>query len=136
MHLEKDTTSSADIEASPSSINPFNGLKSEDEEEELTVAERQEEEEEEEEELDEAELEAFLDGKLAERLQQEESCQNQEAEGLGLGPATSKAEEALQTCESSLYQKVYNTNFCQKVCIMGCFIRCVCFSGVAEEYAF
>ncbi|XP_008331233.1 rho guanine nucleotide exchange factor 12 isoform X2 [Cynoglossus semilaevis] len=94
---EKDTTSSADIEASPSSINPFNGLKSEDEEEELTVAERQEEEEEEEEELDEAELEAFLDGKLAERLQQEESCRNQEAEGLGLGPPTSKAEEALQT---------------------------------------
>uniref|UniRef100_A0A3P8W7D7 Rho guanine nucleotide exchange factor 12-like n=1 Tax=Cynoglossus semilaevis TaxID=244447 RepID=A0A3P8W7D7_CYNSE len=124
MHLEKDTTSSADIEASPSSINPFNGLKSEDEEEELTVAERQEEEEEEEEELDEAELEAFLDGKLAERLQQEESCRNQEAEGLGLGPPTSKAEEALQTCESSLYQKVYNTNFCQKVCIMGCFIWC------------
>ena len=114
---EKEAVSSPDTQAPPASIGPFNGLKSEDEEEEeeLAVADRQEEEElavadrqeeeEEDEELDEAELEAFLDGQLADRLpflQQEGSRQgiaieNQEQDEFGAPP--SKAEDALRTCE-------------------------------------
>ena len=79
-------------------------MKSEDEEEELAAADRREEEEEDEE-VDEAELEAFLDGQLAERLpflQQEGSRQgiaieNQEHGAFCL--PNSKAEDALRTCK-------------------------------------
>ncbi|XP_026227137.1 rho guanine nucleotide exchange factor 12 isoform X2 [Anabas testudineus] len=99
---DKDSTSSPDIQTTPTSINSFDGMKSEDEEEEPPVAEKQEEEVEEEE-VDEAELEAFLDGQLAERhpfLQQEGSrrgiaIDSQEHNSFSI-PA-SKAEDALQT---------------------------------------
>uniref|UniRef100_A0A7N5ZSN9 Rho guanine nucleotide exchange factor (GEF) 12b n=1 Tax=Anabas testudineus TaxID=64144 RepID=A0A7N5ZSN9_ANATE len=92
------------IQTTPTSINSFDGMKSEDEEEEPPVAEKQEEEVEEEE-VDEAELEAFLDGQLAERhpfLQQEGSrrgiaIDSQEHNSFSI-PA-SKAEDALQTCK-------------------------------------
>uniref|UniRef100_A0A665U8Y5 Rho guanine nucleotide exchange factor (GEF) 12b n=1 Tax=Echeneis naucrates TaxID=173247 RepID=A0A665U8Y5_ECHNA len=87
-------------------INPFDGMKSEDEEEELAVADRQEEEEEDEE-VDEAELEAFLDGQLADRLpflQQEGSRRGiaiEDQEHSAFGVTSSKAEDALQTCKSA-----------------------------------
>uniref|UniRef100_A0A8D3CYK6 Rho guanine nucleotide exchange factor 12 n=1 Tax=Scophthalmus maximus TaxID=52904 RepID=A0A8D3CYK6_SCOMX len=81
-----------------------------DEEEELVVADRREEEEEEEEEeedeeLNEAELEAFLDGQLADRLpflQQEGSRQGlavENQEHSAFVAASSKAEDALRTCK-------------------------------------
>ncbi|XP_047463106.1 rho guanine nucleotide exchange factor 12-like isoform X2 [Mugil cephalus] len=85
------------------SLNPFDGMKSDDEEEELAVADRrpqEEEEEEEVEELDEAELEAFLDGQLAERLLQEGSRQGiaiECEEDIAFGNYSSKAEEGLRT---------------------------------------
>uniref|UniRef100_A0A8D3D6B7 Rho guanine nucleotide exchange factor 12-like n=1 Tax=Scophthalmus maximus TaxID=52904 RepID=A0A8D3D6B7_SCOMX len=107
---DKDATSPSDIQAPPACIGPFNGLKSEDEEEELVVADRREEEEEEEEEeedeeLNEAELEAFLDGQLADRLpflQQEGSRQGlavENQEHSAFVAASSKAEDALRTCK-------------------------------------
>ncbi|XP_034461521.1 rho guanine nucleotide exchange factor 12 isoform X1 [Hippoglossus hippoglossus] len=107
----KDAISSPDTQAPPASIGPFNGLKSEDEEEELAAAGRQEEEEDEE--LDEAELEAFLDGQLADRLpflQQEGSRQgiaieSHELDELGVPP--SKAEDALRTL-AVLKQALFN----------------------------
>ncbi|KAG7516818.1 rho guanine nucleotide exchange factor 12-like isoform X1 [Solea senegalensis] len=111
---EKDAISSPDSEAPSPSIGPFNGMKSEDEEEELAVDDRRVEEEEEmDEELDEAELEAFLDGQLAERLpflQQEGSRQgialeHQEHDTF-LSPS-SKAEDALRTL-SMLKQALFN----------------------------
>lgn len=71
----------------PAGINPFDGLKSEDEEEELAEGSRQEEEEDEEE-VDEAELEAFLDGQLVE-------MENEEHDSFTA--PSSKAEEALKT---------------------------------------
>ncbi|KAM7397600.1 hypothetical protein PAMA_005756 [Pampus argenteus] len=90
----------SDIQAPPTSLNPFDGMKSEDEEEEQAVADGQDEEREEE--VDEEELEAFLDGQLADRLPflQEGSRQgiafeNQEDNTFGI-PA-SKAEDALKT---------------------------------------
>ncbi|XP_071362686.1 rho guanine nucleotide exchange factor 12 isoform X2 [Trachinotus anak] len=109
---DKDATSTPDIQAPLATINPFDGMKSEDEEEELPVADRREEEEEDEE-VDEAELEAFLDGQLAERLpflQQEGSRQgiaieNQEHSAFGV--ASSKAEDALQTL-AMLKQALFN----------------------------
>ncbi|XP_058482838.1 rho guanine nucleotide exchange factor 12 isoform X3 [Solea solea] len=112
---EKDAVSSPDSEAPSPSIGPFNGMKSEDEEEELAVDDRRVEEEEDEmdEELDEAELEAFLDGQLAERLpflQQEGSRQGIALEHLEhdtfLSPS-SKAEDALRTL-SMLKQALFN----------------------------
>ncbi|XP_069366192.1 rho guanine nucleotide exchange factor 12 isoform X2 [Paralichthys olivaceus] len=114
------------IQAPAASIGPFNGLKSEDEEEELTAADRQEEEEEEltaadrqeeeeeeDEELDEADLEAFLDGQLVDRLpflQQEGSRQgiaveNQEHDEFCV--SSSKAEDALRTL-AVLKQALFN----------------------------
>lgn len=81
-------------------INPFDGLKSEDEEEELAAAVRHAEEEDDEGEVDEAELEAFLDGQLADRLLQEGSRRGIAVaiEDMELAfPASSKAEEALRT---------------------------------------
>lgn len=79
-------------------MNPFDGLKSEDEEEEPVVVSIQEVAEEEgDEEVDEAELEAFLDGQLADGLiflQDQE--QNQEPRTFCELP--SKGEEALRTC--------------------------------------
>lgn len=73
-------------------MNPFDGLKSEDEDEEPVVTEGQEDEEEEhDEEVDEAELEAFLDRQLADGLtfRQEPST---------FSEPSSKGEEALRTC--------------------------------------
>ncbi|MEQ2249321.1 hypothetical protein ILYODFUR_028046, partial [Ilyodon furcidens] len=92
---DKDAPCSPDIQAS---TNPFDALKSEDEEEELADAVRQEEEEEVEE-VDEEELEAFLDGQLAERLLQEGSRQGiaVAVEDMELTFPSSKAEEALRT---------------------------------------
>ncbi|XP_023286681.1 rho guanine nucleotide exchange factor 12-like isoform X2 [Seriola lalandi dorsalis] len=108
----KDATCSPDIQAPLAGINPFDGMKSEDEEEEPAVADRREEEEEDEE-VDEAELEAFLDGQLADRLpflQQEGSrrgiaIENQEHNPFGV--ASSKAEDALQTL-AMLKQALFN----------------------------
>uniref|UniRef100_A0A665U8X0 Rho guanine nucleotide exchange factor (GEF) 12b n=1 Tax=Echeneis naucrates TaxID=173247 RepID=A0A665U8X0_ECHNA len=103
---DKDATSCPDIQTPLASINPFDGMKSEDEEEELAVADRQEEEEEDEE-VDEAELEAFLDGQLADRLpflQQEGSRRGiaiEDQEHSAFGVTSSKAEDALQTCKSA-----------------------------------
>ncbi|XP_029957008.1 rho guanine nucleotide exchange factor 12-like isoform X2 [Salarias fasciatus] len=82
---------SPDIRAA-AGVSPFDGLKSEDEEEDSASASRrdgeEDEEEEEEEEVDEAELEAFLDGRLAEM----------ENDGRDSPAApSSKAEEALKT---------------------------------------
>lgn len=86
-------------------------MKSEDEEEELVVADRREEEEDDEE-VDEAELEAFLDGQLAEGLPflQEESRQgvsveNQEHTAFGI--PSSKAEDALRTCKLHVKASVH-----------------------------
>ncbi|XP_026183905.1 rho guanine nucleotide exchange factor 12 isoform X2 [Mastacembelus armatus] len=99
---DKDDAASQDIQAPPTSINPFDGLKSEDEEDELVVADTREEEGEEEE-VDEAELEAFLDAQLAERLpflQQEGSRQGfaiENQEHIEFSIPTSKAEDALRT---------------------------------------
>ncbi|XP_041864147.1 rho guanine nucleotide exchange factor 12-like [Melanotaenia boesemani] len=92
---DKDAFSSPDL---PPPINPFDGLKSEDEEEELAVAGRRVEDEEEE--VDEAELEAFLDGQLADRLLQEGSRQGialKDEDHAVFDIPLSKAEEALQT---------------------------------------
>ncbi|XP_011609543.2 rho guanine nucleotide exchange factor 12-like isoform X1 [Takifugu rubripes] len=92
----KGSTSSPD-DSVPPSLNPFDGLKSEDEEEEPVMVSIQEVAEEEgDEEVDEAELEAFLDGQLADGLiflQDQE--QNQEPRTICELP--SKGEEALRT---------------------------------------
>lgn len=75
-------------------MNPFDGLKSEDEEEEPVRVVAQEEEGDEE--VDEAELEAFLDGRLDDGLiflQDQE--QTQEPRTFCEPP--SKSEEALRT---------------------------------------
>ncbi|XP_068457060.1 rho guanine nucleotide exchange factor 12-like [Clinocottus analis] len=103
---DKDAASSPDIQAPPG-INPFDGMKSEDEEEEekeeeeLVAADRREDVEDEEE-VDEAELEAFLDGQLADGLPflQEVSPQgladeNQEHDAFSA--SCCKGEEALRT---------------------------------------
>lgn len=99
---DKDVNSSPDIQAPPTSLNPFDGMKSEDEEEDLAVAGRREEEEDDE--VDEEELEAFLDGQLGDRLpflqegsRQGIAIENQEHNAFGI--PTSKAEDALSTCE-------------------------------------
>ncbi|XP_072230738.1 rho guanine nucleotide exchange factor 12-like isoform X2 [Leuresthes tenuis] len=102
--IEPTSTSSGSIHSSvaPSPdvqapINPFDGLKSEDEEEELAVAGRPVVDEEE---VDEAELEAFLDGQLADRLLQEGSRQGialENEEHTLFDIPSSKAEEALRT---------------------------------------
>uniref|UniRef100_A0A3Q0S3V7 Rho guanine nucleotide exchange factor (GEF) 12b n=1 Tax=Amphilophus citrinellus TaxID=61819 RepID=A0A3Q0S3V7_AMPCI len=99
---DKEAASTPDIQDPPESLNPFDGLRSEDEEEELPVVDRQEEEGNGE--VDEAELEAFLDGQLAERLLQEGSrlgiaLENEEEHNVFVTPS-SKAEEALRTCKS------------------------------------
>uniref|UniRef100_A0A3Q1H0S3 Rho guanine nucleotide exchange factor 12-like n=1 Tax=Acanthochromis polyacanthus TaxID=80966 RepID=A0A3Q1H0S3_9TELE len=103
-----DTTSCSDIQAPAASLNPFDSLKSEDEEEELAATDRPGEDEEDEE-VDEAELEAFLDGQLADRLLQEGSRQgiaieNEELNAFGL---PSKAEDALRTRNCHIF-----TYFC------------------------
>ncbi|XP_014823505.1 PREDICTED: rho guanine nucleotide exchange factor 12-like isoform X2 [Poecilia mexicana] len=92
---DKDAPCSPDVQ---SPINPFDGLKSEDEEEELPATVRQEENGEEEE-VDEAELEAFLDGQLTDRLLQEGSRQGiaLPVEDMESNFPSSKAEEALRT---------------------------------------
>uniref|UniRef100_A0A3Q4BI26 Rho guanine nucleotide exchange factor (GEF) 12b n=1 Tax=Mola mola TaxID=94237 RepID=A0A3Q4BI26_MOLML len=91
-------------EAAPN-LNPFDGLKSEDEDEEPAVADSQEEEEEEEEnvEVDEAELEAFLDRQLADGLPLQQDGlrfpgDNQEHDTFSV--PSSKSEEALRTRKS------------------------------------
>lgn len=66
--------------------NPFDGIKSDNKEE------RPDEED-----VDEAELEAFLDGQLADRLEQEPNQDNSITNALNLPP--SKAEDALRTCK-------------------------------------
>ncbi|XP_078122077.1 rho guanine nucleotide exchange factor 12 isoform X1 [Sander vitreus] len=107
---DKDAASSTDIQAPPS-INPFDGMKSEDEEEELVVADRQEGEEDDEE-VDEAELEAFLDGQLADGLpflqdgsHQGIAVKNQEQNTFSL--PCSKGEDALRTL-AMLKQALFN----------------------------
>lgn len=102
--VDKDAPSSPDVQPP---LNPFDGLKSEDEEEELAVPDRPEEEEEEED-VDEAELEAFLDGQLAHQLLQEGSSQsiveeNDHIEFNSSSSSSSKADEALRTCKILLY---------------------------------
>ncbi|XP_030010087.1 rho guanine nucleotide exchange factor 12-like isoform X2 [Sphaeramia orbicularis] len=89
-----DTSAGSSDAQAPANTNPFDGMKSEDEEEELALADRQEEEEEDGE-VDEAELEAFLDGQLADRLQEESQQENQQQNSLSI--PSSKAEEALRT---------------------------------------
>lgn len=74
--------------------NPFDGIKSDNEEE------RPDEED-----VDEAELEAFLDGQLADRLEQEPNQDNSITNALNLPP--SKAEDALRTL-SMLKQLLLN----------------------------
>lgn len=92
---------SPDIQALPST-NPFDSIKSEDEEEEgLAVVDSQEDEEDNEE-VDEAELEAFLDGQLADGpsfLHQglDLTADHQELSASFINPP-SKSEEALRTC--------------------------------------
>ncbi|CAB1316675.1 unnamed protein product, partial [Coregonus sp. 'balchen'] len=103
---EKDVTSSPGLQPMPTSTNPFDGVKSDDEEEEDSpLPDRREEQEEEEEveEVDEEEIEAFLDGELADRLPflQERSRQgiaidDQEPDDT-FGMPPSRAEEALRT---------------------------------------
>lgn len=98
---DKDTVPSPDIQASPST-NPFDSTKSEDEEEEgLAVVDSQEEEEDNEE-VDEAELEAFLDGQLADgpSFLHDGSALTADSQELGASFNTpaSKSEEALRTC--------------------------------------
>ncbi|XP_041657068.1 rho guanine nucleotide exchange factor 12 [Cheilinus undulatus] len=110
---DKDGASTPDIQ--PSSTNPFDGMKSEDEEEEPASSDRREEdveEEEADEEIDEAELEAFLDGQLAEGLPfleeaspQGVATENQEHNALDL--PSSKGEEALRTL-AMLKQALFN----------------------------
>lgn len=102
---DKVAASTSDIQDPPESLNPFDGLRSEDEEEELPMTDRQEEEEQNGE-VDEVELEAFLDGQLAERLLQEGSrlgiaLENEEEHNAFVMPC-SKAEEALKTRKSWL----------------------------------
>ncbi|XP_034745196.1 rho guanine nucleotide exchange factor 12-like isoform X3 [Etheostoma cragini] len=101
---------SSDIQAPPS-MNPFDGMKSEDEEEEMVVANRQEGVEDDEE-VDEAELEAFLDGQLADGLpfledgsHQGITVNNQEQNTSSL--SCSKGEDALRTLEM-LKQALFN----------------------------
>uniref|UniRef100_A0A673XBA3 Rho guanine nucleotide exchange factor 12 n=1 Tax=Salmo trutta TaxID=8032 RepID=A0A673XBA3_SALTR len=97
---EKYVTSSPGLQATPTSINPFDSIKSDDKEEELPLLlDRREEEEE----VDEEEVEAFLVGELADRLPllQERSCQgiaidDQEPHDAFVMPP-SRAEEALRT---------------------------------------
>ncbi|XP_042354719.1 rho guanine nucleotide exchange factor 12-like [Plectropomus leopardus] len=107
---DKDATSSPDIQV-PQSLNPFDGMKSEDEEEELVGADRRDEEEEDEE-VDEAELEAFLDGQLAdglpflrEEFHQGITVENQEHDAFRT--PSSKGEEALRTL-AMLKQALFN----------------------------
>ncbi|CAG5870380.1 unnamed protein product [Menidia menidia] len=95
---EKDAHS-ADVQVP---VNPFDDLKSEDEEEDQPVLRSpgKEGEVEGEVEVDEAELEAFLDGQLADRLLQEGSRQGIALENdvhSVFAPPSSKAEEALRT---------------------------------------
>lgn len=97
---EKDAASSPDVRAPPS-MNPFDGLKSEDEEEEQVVADSQEEEEEDQE-VDEAELEAFLDGQLEDSLQDGSSQITENQEHGTFSIPSSKGEEALRTCKFHL----------------------------------
>ncbi|KAM9729106.1 rho guanine nucleotide exchange factor 12 isoform 2-T2 [Menidia menidia] len=90
---------SADVQVP---VNPFDDLKSEDEEEDQPVLRSpgKEGEVEGEVEVDEAELEAFLDGQLADRLLQEGSRQGIALENdvhSVFAPPSSKAEEALRT---------------------------------------
>ncbi|XP_074528793.1 rho guanine nucleotide exchange factor 12 [Halichoeres trimaculatus] len=104
---EKDDPSTPELQP-PLSTNPFDGMKSEDEEEELVSADRQEEEEADEE-IDEAELEAFLDGQLEDGLpflqKEHEQAENQECSTFEVPP--SKGEEALRTL-AMLKQALFN----------------------------
>nr|XP_046160093.1 rho guanine nucleotide exchange factor 12-like isoform X2 [Oncorhynchus gorbuscha] len=101
---EKYVTSSPGLQPTPTSINPFDSIKSDDKEEESPLLlDRREEEEEEVEEVDEEEVEACLVGELADRLPllQERSCQgiaidDQEPHDAFVMPP-SRAEEALRT---------------------------------------
>lgn len=98
---DKDTVPSPDIQASPSS-NPFDSMKSEDEEEVGPAAVDSQEEEEDNEEVDEAELEAFLDGQLADGPSFLHDGSGLTGDNQELGASfvvpPSKSEEALKTC--------------------------------------
>ncbi|XP_029924955.1 rho guanine nucleotide exchange factor 12 isoform X2 [Myripristis murdjan] len=94
---DKDPACSPGLPAPPS-LNPFEGIKSEDEEEESALADRREPEEEE---VDEEELEAFLDGQLADRLP---FLQERSRQGIAIENQENpfdlpsfRAEEALRT---------------------------------------
>ncbi|KAM8897291.1 rho guanine nucleotide exchange factor 12 isoform 2-T2 [Spinachia spinachia] len=100
----EDGVCSLDLQAAPG-VNPFDGMKSEDEEEqeELVAVDRREDAEEEEvvaeeeeEEVDEAELEAFLDGRLADGLPFLQEAEENLGRGAS-GTLSSKGEEALRT---------------------------------------
>uniref|UniRef100_A0A674CY78 Rho guanine nucleotide exchange factor 12 n=1 Tax=Salmo trutta TaxID=8032 RepID=A0A674CY78_SALTR len=103
---EKDVISLPGLQPTPTSTNPFDGVKSDDEEEEDSpLPDRREEQEEEEEveEVDEEEVEAFLDGELADRLP---FLQERTRRGIAIGEEEpddafgmppSRAEEALRT---------------------------------------
>ncbi|KAM9540540.1 rho guanine nucleotide exchange factor 12-like isoform 1-T1 [Salvelinus alpinus] len=100
---EKYVTSSPGLQPTPTSINPFDSIKSDDKEEESLLLLDRRKEEEEVEEADEEEVEAFLVGELADRLPllQERSCQgiaidDQEPHDAFVMPP-SRAEEALRT---------------------------------------
>lgn len=97
---DKDAAPSPDIQASPNS-NPFEAIKSEDEEEEGQAMVDSQEEEEDNEEVDEAELEAFLDEQLADLHDRSGlTGENQELDTFVTAP--SKSEDALRTCKFHL----------------------------------
>uniref|UniRef100_UPI0037E7B79D rho guanine nucleotide exchange factor 12 isoform X2 n=1 Tax=Semicossyphus pulcher TaxID=241346 RepID=UPI0037E7B79D len=106
---DKDAALSPDIQ--PPSLNPFDDVKPEDEEEELALADRQEIDLGDEE-IDEAELEAFLDGQLADGLP---FLQQGSRRGIALASqdhnafdvSSSKGEEALRTL-AMLKQALFN----------------------------
>lgn len=97
--LTPEPGSSSSPDQLPAPMNPFDGLKSEDEEEEQVMVSIPEAAEEEgDEEVDEAELEAFLDGQLAEGLTfLQDQEQNQNPEPARFCELPSKGEEALRT---------------------------------------
>lgn len=104
---DKGSISSPDDQLSPS-MNPFDGLKSEDEEEETVMVSIPEVAEEEgDEEVDEAELEAFLDGQLADGLIFLQD-QEQKQEPKTFCELPSKGEEALRTCRINSKDSLLN----------------------------
>ncbi|KAK6322612.1 hypothetical protein J4Q44_G00074040, partial [Coregonus suidteri] len=97
---EKCVTSSPGLQPTPTLINPFDSVKSDDKEEvSPPLLDRREEEEEEEEveELDEEEVEVFMDGELADRLPFQGIAIDDQEPHDAFGMPPSRAEEALRT---------------------------------------